>query len=589
MRRFIYHKPPQIHVPIPNREDNTNASTGGPASRRLQGLLPKYEPLPEKASAMKAKSTTTVAAPASPIMLQQPKSRPSADHRVPQVSVVSPFLFNLAMAGLPAALPIDPHFPVQSSIYADDIALWVRVPPQHILKARAALQRAMDTAAAYLYSIGLTISARKTEALLLHPKASAHCSAARLRLEGVQIPWSKAVTSLRLRIDHRLTWLPATKALCAQTLRVHKAISQLLARGQGCTIRWALQLFEAAATSRLLYALPLVALPPPRLRKLELQYRSAISLCLGVPRTSQVAVTLAEAGAWPLSLLFLQQGLRHIDRLHHPADGQALLTRLRSRQASHMGRLCGLYKEVIGDMPANVVQPRPPHRPLIPTATELPGVSKNPSPACALQQTAASLLQERLGDHLHVFIDESLISGTGSSTAACVAPTLQKGKLCHLPGHAGSTAAELAGPHLAVDLLAEELPATPAAILCDSKAAPLCLQNPDRATLGVALLSSRLTTLQGPGCSLSLHWLPAHVGIPGNEEADTLPDGTALGKPPHQPVPPVVNQTQSTSCRPALLTCSTAADICKSYTVWGSHVHDRNISSSPVVISYQPS
>ncbi|XP_050038256.1 uncharacterized protein [Dermacentor andersoni] len=107
---------------------------------------------------------------------------------VQQESVVSPFLFNLALARLPAALPMDPHFPVQSSIYADDMALCVRGPPQHICKARAALQRALDTAAAYLCSIGLTISARKIEALLLHPRAAAHCSAARLPLEGVQIP-----------------------------------------------------------------------------------------------------------------------------------------------------------------------------------------------------------------------------------------------------------------------------------------------------------------------------------------------------------------------------------------------------------------
>ncbi|XP_075556506.1 uncharacterized protein LOC142588548 [Dermacentor variabilis] len=54
----------------------------------------------------------------------------------PQGSVVSPFLLDLALARLPDALPIDPHFPVQSSIYADDIALWVRGPPHHIRKHR---------------------------------------------------------------------------------------------------------------------------------------------------------------------------------------------------------------------------------------------------------------------------------------------------------------------------------------------------------------------------------------------------------------------------------------------------------------------
>ncbi|XP_037579371.1 uncharacterized protein LOC119462097 [Dermacentor silvarum] len=401
------------------------------------------------------------------------------------------------MARLPAALPIDPHFPVESSIYADDIALWVRGRPQHLRSARKALQRALDTAAAYLSSIGLDISAEKTEAMLLHPRAAARRQAARLHLQDVAIPWSTAVTYLGLRIDHRLTWLPAARALYAQVLRVLKAVSQLLARGQGCTTRWALQLFDAAATSRLRYALPLVALPPPHLKKLELQHRAAVRLCLGVPRNSQVAATLAEAGAWPLPRLLLQQGLRHIDRLHHAADGAGLLTRLRSRPSSQMGRLCCLYEE-------------------------LPGITKRRSPTCALQQTAASLLHEDLEGHLQVFVDGSVVPDTGSSTAACIIPALQKSRQCRLPAHASSTAAEVAGLHLAVDLLTAEPPETPAAIFCDSKAALLSLQRPERTSLGVALLSTRLAALQDAGCPVSLHWIPAHVGIPGNEEADAL-------------------------------------------------------------------
>ncbi|XP_065310172.1 uncharacterized protein [Dermacentor albipictus] len=111
---------------------------------------------------------------------------------------------------------------------------------------------------------------------------------------------------------------------------------------------------------------------------------------------------------------------------------------------------------------------------------------------------------------------------TGSSTAACVVAALRKSRQCRLPDHATSTVAEVAGLHLAVDLLAEELQATPVTIYCDSKAALLSLQRPERACLGVALLSTRLMALQKAGCSVSLHWLPAHIGIPGNEEADAL-------------------------------------------------------------------
>ncbi|KAH7934793.1 hypothetical protein HPB52_000490 [Rhipicephalus sanguineus] len=49
---------------------------------------------------------------------------------VPQGSVLSPFLFNMAMAGLPASLPTGTRFPTRCSVYADDVALWARGPSQ---------------------------------------------------------------------------------------------------------------------------------------------------------------------------------------------------------------------------------------------------------------------------------------------------------------------------------------------------------------------------------------------------------------------------------------------------------------------------
>ncbi|KAH7982430.1 hypothetical protein HPB52_005001 [Rhipicephalus sanguineus] len=70
-------------------------------------------------------------------------------------------------------------------------------------------------------------------------------------------PSSREVTYLGLTIDHRLTWIPAAKVR-----RVQGAVARLHQRGQGCTVQWALRLNQAAATSILLYALPLVLLSP---------------------------------------------------------------------------------------------------------------------------------------------------------------------------------------------------------------------------------------------------------------------------------------------------------------------------------------
>ncbi|XP_050027831.1 uncharacterized protein [Dermacentor andersoni] len=219
-----------------------------------------------------------------------------------------------------------------------------------------------------------------------------------------------------------------------------------------------------------------------------------------------------------------------------------------------MGRLCELYEEVIGRPPAKYAQLPPPQRPPIPITTELPGVSKRRSPTCALQQTAASLLYEDHGGHLQTYVDGSVMPDTGLSTAACVVTSLRKSRQCRLSGHATSIAAEVAGLRLAVDLLAEELPATPVTIYCDSKAALLSLQRPERTSLGVALLSTRLMALQEAGCSVSLHWLPAHVGIAGNEEADALAKRTH-----HCVVPPslavTANDFTSHRLRRHLLAC----------------------------------
>ncbi|XP_049528705.1 uncharacterized protein LOC125947608 [Dermacentor silvarum] len=69
--------PPQSRDPSPKPEDETNVAKDQRASRRQQGLVPEFGLLPEKTTAIKAKSTTRMAAPASPILLQQPREPPT--------------------------------------------------------------------------------------------------------------------------------------------------------------------------------------------------------------------------------------------------------------------------------------------------------------------------------------------------------------------------------------------------------------------------------------------------------------------------------------------------------------------------------
>ncbi|KAH7946657.1 hypothetical protein HPB52_002836 [Rhipicephalus sanguineus] len=209
------------------------------------------------------------------------------------------------------------------SLYADDVALWVKGPRRKLTAIRRSPQRSLDVVTSSFRAIGLIVSPTKTEALLVHPRVAAWRAVRRLVLGDRLIPWSKAVTYLGLRIDHRLTWIPAVKLATFKATRVQTAVGKLLSRGQGCTPRLALQLYEGAAT----------ALAPHPKEQLERQHHVAIRRFMGLPRLSPVAASLAESQTWPLSLLMRPQALHYVDHLHRAPGGGALLRRLRSRPA----------------------------------------------------------------------------------------------------------------------------------------------------------------------------------------------------------------------------------------------------------------
>ncbi|KAH7985622.1 hypothetical protein HPB49_026340 [Dermacentor silvarum] len=110
---------------------------------------------------------------------------------VPQGSVLSPFLFNVALARLPSSIPKGRRFPVHCSVYADDIALWTSGPRRSLPAVRTCLQEALDASVGHLASVGLTVSSAKTKALLVHPRSATRRSTACLSVGGTEIPWQK--------------------------------------------------------------------------------------------------------------------------------------------------------------------------------------------------------------------------------------------------------------------------------------------------------------------------------------------------------------------------------------------------------------
>ncbi|XP_075733150.1 uncharacterized protein LOC142775574 [Rhipicephalus microplus] len=97
-----------------------------------------------------------------------------------------------------------------------------------------------------------------------------------------------------------------------------------------------------------------------------------------------------------------------------------------------------------------------------------------------------------------------------------------------------STTMEVAGLHLMVDLLAEDILAQLTAVLCDSKVAQQTMAHHHHAGLTGSLLATNLRALEASGTSVSFHWLPSHVGIAGHEETYTLAKAAHHPDTPHR-------------------------------------------------------
>lgn len=434
---------------------------------------------------------------------------------VPQGGVLSPTLFNLVLVRLVERIPSA----VQISMYADDICVWTSGVTRPQVRAR--LQKAATSISAYLCEQGLQISPDKCALVAFTRKPMTSYA---ISINGQNVCYAKTHKFLGVIIDRDLSWSPHVANLKKRLTAISHVFKFLGGKTWGTSVHAMLQLYRALFLGYLRYSLPVLSNTcRSNIRTIESAQAQALRVCLGLPRCTSTAETVAIAKDYPvtthMALEVLRAHIRHIARapFHH------LATLPKDRPNASFCQVISTYRDCLPRdyTPAErLLSPpwclaRPQVRLSVPGIRTKAGLS---SPA--LKQLSLLMLHETYKDHLHIYTDGStnLDGSTGAVTFPEKAVTFQF-KTCH---RTTSTAAELAALRSALHMLREDLPRK-WSIFTDSKAALQCLLSAlrrgpqDQLVLEIRQMYHQLVE---KGHDITFQWLPGHCGIMGNEQAD---------------------------------------------------------------------
>ncbi|XP_040070198.1 uncharacterized protein LOC115331806 [Ixodes scapularis] len=394
------------------------------------------------------------------------QSRP-VQRGLPQGSVLSPLLFNIAIAGLPAALP-NSRILISISMYADDLCIWVSGFRHPTL--RAIMQSAINKIQAFLENQGLSISGHKAAAMVF-PGRNRRLREVKLQLDSQPLRLVSKHRFLGITLQNRCKWHDQIKAVTASTISSRNAVRRVGGQNWGNSPRSMLTLHSSLVVSRLMYSLPYMDLLPSQADKLERLHRAGLRTSLGVPRSAKNERVYEEARSLPLHLQASQRLLLQVIRLGETHPGQSLIKRLRTRTQSKLS-LATKTLAALGWEPPQIINPHgrtPPWEAGLQLAELLPGVRKKANtPPLVLKAAAQEQLAARYPRHLHIYTDGSVDRSRQSSTAAYHIPDLQKDWSARTTHMVSSTTAELLA--IAEALTAtKSLPPQQIVVLTDSR------------------------------------------------------------------------------------------------------------------------
>jgi ribonuclease HI len=446
---------------------------------------------------------------------------------LPQGSVLSPLLFLFYINNLAEILP-DTNVNV---LFADDVGILATA--DSIKEAEAEAQKAVDIVSSWSKRWKLMLNSTKSEACVFTTNRKEAKVKARIKIDGKKIPYNPTPKFLGVYLDRELTFSKHVSIIASKAKAKLKMMSALAGTTWGCLKQDLLKVYVTNVRSVMDYAAagwqPWIA--STHMQTLEIVQNKALRIVTGLVDKSRLSARRHETESLQYSTLSKRNILRSAEKAHRqPADhprkkalgGSTVSKNQRTSWRSVTKKLSTEYKlDSASERKQLEFFAREPW--LSPSNLTvnltIPGY-----PDCKTdeEKLAVTLAHIRsISPRLVIYTDGSAKAGTTKGGAGVVITegdpetphTLDKVTVKGARRTA-SYIEEVAAMEMACKWLEENCQEESVLICTDSLS--MC-QALDALNEDVDSTIRRIAKLK---LKLVVQWVPAHVGVPGNEAAD---------------------------------------------------------------------
>ncbi|XP_042147319.1 uncharacterized protein LOC121836478 [Ixodes scapularis] len=384
------------------------------------------------------------------------------------------------------------------------------------------LQAGLDTIEAHLCRVKMQASPEKTNYTVIAPKRHRLAKIAEqlnLVLAGKRIEPSTSVKILGITIEETGKadiWLQDTLKHCNSALNAIRRICS--ARG-GASEEIARRMVKALVVSRVCYGARHYWLTKAQWQKLEALNNQAKRIITGLPKFCPLGKLNEHAQINSLHETVVVRTVAHGERLKHTRQGRRILE---------------LLLRCTGDLP-KLPQELPPWEDHAEITDNKPstrkGDKKQQDRLARAHIKMTEAWEEGTNGIVAAYTDTASIDGPVTlKTAAVIFPTLGTSATKNLPARTSVKGGELAAVRLALEtaLALPEPPPEHIRIFTDSQEVVKECRKSRSPSVDVRNIKKLASLLLARGTTTRIAWVPAHAGIPGNEEVHRLARASLL-------------------------------------------------------------